>query len=86
MIIGIPKEIFSNENRVAVTPGVAAKLLKFGYEVQIEKRAGVAVDVRRMIDASEVANLVTFLASPLASAITGEAIATGGGVGSAVFQ
>jgi len=53
---------------------------------EIEKRAGVAVDVRRMIDASEVANLVTFLASPLASAITGEAIATGGGVGSAVFQ
>ena len=46
----------------------------------------MAVDVRRMIDASEVANLVTFLASPLASAITGEAIATGGGVGSAVFQ
>ena len=40
MIIGIPKEIFSNENRVAITPGVAAKLLKFGYEVQIEKGAG----------------------------------------------
>ena len=33
----ISQEIFSNENRVAITPGVAAKLLKFGYEVQIEK-------------------------------------------------
>ena len=38
-----------------------------------------------MIDASEVANVVTFLAAPLSSAVTGEAIAAGGGVGPAVF-
>ena len=53
---------------------------------ELEKRSSLGVDVRRMIDASEVASLVTFLASPLASAVTGEAIAAGGGVGPAVFQ
>ena len=40
MIIGIPKEIVSGENRVSVTPGVAAKLIKLGYGIQIEKEAG----------------------------------------------
>ena len=52
---------------------------------ELEKRSSLSVDVRRMIDASEVANVVTFLASPLSSAVTGEAIAAGGGVGPAVF-
>jgi len=40
VIIGIPKEIVSGENRVSVTPGVAAKLIKLGYGIQIEKEAG----------------------------------------------
>ena len=53
---------------------------------ELEKRSSLGVDVRRMVDASEVASVVTFLASPLASAVTGEAIAAGGGVGPAVFQ
>ena len=52
---------------------------------ELEKQSSLSVDVRRMIDASEVANVVTFLASPLSSAVTGEAIAAGGGVGPAVF-
>lgn len=41
MIISIPKEIFPGENRVACVPDVASKLIKAGYEVQIEKNAGL---------------------------------------------
>ena len=44
MIIGIPKEILPNENRVAITPGVATKLLKLGYDIQIEQSAGEAAN------------------------------------------
>ncbi len=40
--------------------------------------------VRRMIDAREIAYVVTFLASPKSVAITGDAIAAGGGMGRAI--
>lgn len=40
MLIGIPKEIKQNENRVALTPGVALELTQQGHEVLIEKTAG----------------------------------------------
>ncbi len=41
MIIGIPKEILPGENRVACTPDVASKLIKMGYEVHVQKDAGI---------------------------------------------
>lgn len=41
--------------------------------------------VRRVIDAREVADVVTFLASPRSIAITGDAIAVGGGVPGPVY-
>ena len=41
MIIAVPKEILPGENRVAVTPDVISKLIKAGFEVQIEKDAGL---------------------------------------------
>jgi NAD(P)-dependent dehydrogenase (short-subunit alcohol dehydrogenase family) len=41
--------------------------------------------LRRIIDAREVADVVTFLASPRSVAITGDAIAAGGGVPGAVY-
>ncbi|MEW6193708.1 MAG: Re/Si-specific NAD(P)(+) transhydrogenase subunit alpha [Bacteroidota bacterium] len=41
MIIGIPKEIVEGENRVAIVPDVAAKLIKKGFEIRIEKDAGL---------------------------------------------
>ena len=41
MIIGVPKEILSGENRVAIVPDVTAKLIKAGYEIHIEKDAGL---------------------------------------------
>lgn len=41
MIIAIPKEIQKGENRVAMVPDVAAKLIKKGFTVSIEKDAGM---------------------------------------------
>jgi len=41
MIIGVPKEIKNNENRVALTPAGVVAFLKAGHKVVIEKNAGV---------------------------------------------
>lgn len=41
MIIAIPKEILPGENRVACIPDVASKLIKSGFEVHVEKDAGL---------------------------------------------
>ena len=41
MIIAAPKEILPGENRVAITPDVASKFIKAGFEVNIEKNAGL---------------------------------------------
>ncbi|MFV9510065.1 alanine dehydrogenase [Tepidibacillus sp. LV47] len=41
MIIGVPKEIKNNENRVALTPGGVIAFKKAGHEVLIEKDAGI---------------------------------------------
>lgn len=40
--------------------------------------------IHRAVDAADIANVVTFLASPKAVAITGDTIAAGGGVGKAI--
>jgi H+-translocating NAD(P) transhydrogenase subunit alpha len=40
--IGIPKEIYSNECRVAATPNTVKKLQKLGFEVLVETNAGAA--------------------------------------------
>lgn len=40
MIIGVPKEIKNNENRVALTPAGAAELVKNGHEVYVQATAG----------------------------------------------
>lgn len=41
MIIGVPKEIKSNENRVALTPAGAMEFTRRGHEVYIQTTAGV---------------------------------------------
>ena len=41
MIIGVPKEIKNNENRVAVTPAGVAELTKHGHTVYVQSTAGV---------------------------------------------
>jgi len=40
MKIGIPKEIRPGERRVAATPDTVSRLLKLGFEVQVETEAG----------------------------------------------
>ncbi len=40
MIIGVPKEIKSNENRVALTPAGTIELVRRGHTVYIQKNAG----------------------------------------------
>ena len=42
MRIGVPKEIAANERRVALTPDIAGRLVKGGFEVIIERGAGSA--------------------------------------------
>lgn len=51
----------------------------------IEARFADAVAIGRIVDAAEVADLVAFLASPRSSAITGDAIACGGGVRGGIY-
>ena len=46
MVITIPKETHPSENRVACVPDVASKLIKAGYEVQVEKDAGLNAGFR----------------------------------------
>ena len=42
MKVGIPKETFVGETRVATTPEIAKKLIATGFEVAVERGAGVA--------------------------------------------
>ncbi len=41
MIVGIPREIKNNENRVALTPAGTAELVKRGHEVYVQATAGI---------------------------------------------
>lgn len=53
MIIGIPKEIKNNENRVAITPAGVHTLVKCGHKVLVEKSAGIGsgIEDKNFIDA-----------------------------------
>ena len=41
MIIGVPKEIKNNENRIALTPAGAAELVKRGHSVYVQSGGGI---------------------------------------------
>lgn len=58
--IGIPKETHDGERRVAATPDTVEKLLKLGFEVQIEAGAG---DAARLPDAGFLAAGATLASS-----------------------
>lgn len=45
MIIGVPKEIKNNENRVAITPAGVQAFVKAGHGVIIEKNAGIGSSI-----------------------------------------
>jgi NAD(P)-dependent dehydrogenase (short-subunit alcohol dehydrogenase family) len=63
-------------NVVAVHPGATRTERT---DPSSEKALATNVSIGRIVDASEVAAVVAFLASPLSVAINGDAIATGGG-------
>jgi NAD(P)-dependent dehydrogenase (short-subunit alcohol dehydrogenase family) len=66
-------------------PLVAARAAAAGVsEAEIESRLSTNIAVGRIIDAAEVADIVAFLASPRSVAITGDAIACGGGTRGAI--
>jgi NAD(P)-dependent dehydrogenase (short-subunit alcohol dehydrogenase family) len=52
---------------------------------EIERRLGASVSIGRLVTAEEVANVVTFLASPKSVAVNGDAIAVGGGAPGPVY-
>lgn len=43
--IGVPKEVFPGEKRVATVPDVVTKLIKLGFSVVVEKGAGELADL-----------------------------------------
>jgi alanine dehydrogenase len=45
MIIGVPKEIKANENRVAITPAGVEAFAKAGHKVVVEKTAGLGSSI-----------------------------------------
>ena len=51
---------------------------------EAEKRMASNISIGRMVDAEEIAYVITFLASPKSVAINGDAIATAGGSGRAI--
>ena len=44
MRIGVPREIFAGEKRVATTPDVVTLLIKLGFDIAVESNAGAAAD------------------------------------------
>ncbi len=42
MVIAVPKEIMPGEKRVSIVPDVASKLIKKGFQVNVENHAGLA--------------------------------------------
>ena len=52
---------------------------------EIERRLASGNTIKRLITAEEIADIVAFLASPKSGAITGDAIAAGGGMPDAIY-
>jgi NAD(P)-dependent dehydrogenase (short-subunit alcohol dehydrogenase family) len=66
--------------RTEATPGVIARLAEQrGISAEEAERSMIRNSTQRFVDAAEIADIVAFLASPRSSAITGDAIACGGG-------
>ncbi|XP_058814012.1 NAD(P) transhydrogenase, mitochondrial-like [Topomyia yanbarensis] len=58
LVIGVPKERWVNERRVAVTPAVTATLVKKGFNVNVEAGAGLDAKFRDAEYVSAGANIV----------------------------
>ena len=49
MIVGIPKEIKNNENRVGMTPSGVAELVRHGHQVLVQHTAGAGSAMKPML-------------------------------------
>ncbi|XP_064596861.1 NAD(P) transhydrogenase, mitochondrial-like [Liolophura sinensis] len=58
LTIGVPKEIFTNERRVALIPATAATLTKKGFSVNVEENAGIEAKFLNEDYAAAGANIV----------------------------
>ncbi|HAH23062.1 MAG TPA: alanine dehydrogenase [Prolixibacteraceae bacterium] len=80
MIIGVPKEIKNNENRVALTPAGVAEMLKNGHTVYVQATAGMgsgfsdedyahagAVILPTIADVYDVAEMIIKVKEPIES-------------------
>ena len=52
---------------------------------EVEQQINAGITIGRIVDATEIANVVAFLASPKSVAITGESIAVGGGTRGSIY-
>jgi len=67
-------------------PLVAARAASNGVSPgEIERRLAANVTIGRLVDMTEVADIVAFLASPRSIAINGDAIACGGGMTGPIY-
>ncbi len=67
-------------------PLVEARAKAEGVAVQaLEERMAAGNSIKHLVDASEVADVVAFLASPRSIAVNGETIAVGGGAPRAIY-
>ena len=70
----------------ALAPRLAGQMERTGKtleEVEADMAAGLAI--RRLVTAPDIANVVAFLCSDQAAAVTGESISAAGGGGKAIF-
>ncbi len=68
MIIGVPKEIYPGERRVALVPSVLPALTKAGFEVHVESGAGVNAGYADSLYAEKGARIVADRAAVFAAA------------------
>ena len=64
MLIGIPKEIKNNENRVALTPAGVHSLVGRGHRVLIETNAGIGSGLLMLTIKSKELKLSLLLVKP----------------------
>jgi NAD(P)-dependent dehydrogenase (short-subunit alcohol dehydrogenase family) len=79
--------VHPSTTRTEKTPGVLGdQARQQGVSVEeAERRMAQGNSLRRIIDARDIAAVVTFLASPRAVAVNGDVIAAGGGVGRGIY-
>jgi NAD(P) transhydrogenase subunit alpha len=68
LIIGVPKEIYPGERRVALVPSVIPTLTKAGFEVHIQSGAGVEAGYIDSLYADKGAKIISDRASVFAAA------------------